>query len=150
MEIVIKRYDSSEDWTRGVMYINGVFECYTLEDEFRTKKVWGETRIPQGTYKLRIRQYGGFHERYKRRYSAFHRGMIEIVDVPDFKHVLFHVGNDDDDTSGCILLGDRQRQNITQRGFIYNSSDAYERVYRFIMSSMLNGVDVELTIKDLA
>ena len=76
--------------------------------------------------------------------------MIEICDVPNFKHVLFHIGNDDDDTAGCVLLGDTQRQNITRRGLIGNSSDSYERVYKFIMGVMLNGIEVELVIKDLA
>jgi len=153
MKLQLSRFSSDTDSTLGLLHnVTGEprFMCYTLEDEFRTKKVWGETRIPQGTYKLRIRQYGGFHERYKLRYNAFHKGMIEIVDVQNFKHVLFHIGNDDDDTAGCILLGDSQRQNITRRGFIGYSGDAYERVYRYIMSMMLKGVDVELTIKDLA
>ena len=76
--------------------------------------------------------------------------MIELCDVPNFSDVLLHCGNSDDDTAGCPLLGDSQRQNITKGGFIGNSSDAYERVYKFIIQAMHNGVDVYLTIKDLA
>jgi len=153
MKLQLTRFSSDTDSTLGVLHnVTGKpqFLCYTLEDEHRSLKVWGETRIPQGVYKLKIRQYGGFHERYKLKYNAFHKGMIEICDVPNFKHVLFHIGNTDDDTAGCILLGDSQRQNLTQSGMIYNSGDAYERVYKYIMNMMLKGVDVELTIKDLA
>lgn len=153
MKIQLTRFSSDTNSTLGVLHnVTGKpqFLCYTLEDEHRTVKVWGETRIPQGTYKLRIRQYGGFHERYKLKYNAFHKGMIEVCGVPGFKDILFHVGNSDDDTAGCILLGDSQRQNLTKVGMIYNSVDAYERVYRFIMGMMLKGVNVELIIKDLA
>ena len=153
LELQLSRFSSDSDSTLGLLHnITGEpkFMCYTLEDEERSQKVWGETRIDEGRYKLKIRQYGGFHERYKHRYNAFHKGMIEICDVPKFTNVLFHCGNNDDDTAGCILLGDSQRQNITRSGFIGSSSDAYERVYKFIIQAMHNGVDVYLNIKDLA
>ena len=39
------------------------FLAYTLEDEQRDVKVYGETRIPAGTYKLKLRTVGGFHTR---------------------------------------------------------------------------------------
>ena len=153
LELQLSRFSSSSHSTLGLLHnMNGSpkFLCYTLEDEHRTRKVWGETRIPKGLYKLKIRQYGGFHNRYKIRYNAFHKGMIEVCDVPNFSDVLIHVGNSDDDTAGCLLLGDSQRQNISKDGFIGNSSDAYHRVYKFIMQAMLSGVDVYLTIKDYA
>ena len=72
--------------------------------------------------------------------------MLELVEVEGFSDILIHVGNSDDDTAGCVLLGDSQRQNVTKGGFIGYSSDAYERVYRFVIQAMLNGVDVYLII----
>jgi len=153
LELQLSRFSSDSDSTLGLLHnMNGKpkFLCYTLEDEHRTVKVWGETRIPKGRYKLKIRNYGGFHNRYKTKYNAFHKGMLEICDVPNFSDVLIHIGNSDDDTAGCVLLGDSQRQNITKAGFIGNSSDAYERAYRFIIQAMHNGVNVYLTIKDYA
>ena len=153
LELQLSRFSSDSDSTLGVIHdmtSSPKFMCYTLEDEHRNKKVWGETRIPANRYELRLRQYGGFNKRYKTRYSSFHKGMIEVFNVPNFKHVLLHVGNHDDHSAGCILLGDTQRQNITKSGFIGNSSDAYERVYKKIIKEMLSGVDVYLTIKDFA
>ena len=35
------------------------FLAYTLEDEYREEKVYGETRIPNGTYELGLRKVGG-------------------------------------------------------------------------------------------
>ena len=118
MILQLSRFSSDSDSTLGLLHDvtdEHQFLCYTLEDEFRTLKLWGETRIPKGIYKLELRQYGGFHSRYKSRFRDIHNGMIEIKGVENFKHVLFHIGNDDDDTAGCVLLGDSQNQNITKR-----------------------------------
>ena len=83
------------------------FLCFTLEDEYRAEKVKHHTRIPEGIYKLELRRYGGFHARYQERYgSDWHKGMLEVLDVPGFTDILVHCGNTDEDTSGCILVGD--------------------------------------------
>ena len=55
--------------------------------------------------------------------------MIEVLDVPNFKHILIHCGNDEDDTSGCLLLGNSQTENIASTGFVGSSTVAYKRVY---------------------
>ena len=46
-----------------------------------------------------------------------------------FEYILIHCGNDDDDTSGCLLLGDTQTQNNVSDGFVGASTQAYKRVY---------------------
>ena len=64
-----------------------------------------------------------------------HKGMIHVQDVPNFKYILWHTGNTDEHTAGCLLLGDTQYQNITKKpdGFIGSSVDAYKRVYPLIV-----------------
>ena len=123
--------------------------CFTLEDEFRTIKKFEETRIPAGTYFLSLRTHGGHHERYKRRFGTVHHGMIEIESVPGFTDVLIHIGNKDDDTAGCLLLGDTAQQNITEDGFIGASKAAYVRVYP-TLARAVEGEGAQLTIKDVA
>ena len=86
------------------------FLCYTLEDEHREDKIMSETRIPAGTYKLKFRNEGGFHNKYSKRFSSIHKGMLEVCDVPNFKYILIHCGNDDSHTAGCLLLGDSQEK----------------------------------------
>ena len=55
MELTVDRYNSESNYTDGLLFIDCEFECYTLEDEFRSVKVFGETRIPDGRYKIELR-----------------------------------------------------------------------------------------------
>ena len=55
MKLEVLRFNSSDDFTNGILFdvSNNTrkFLSYTLEDEARTVKVAGETRIPAGEYK---------------------------------------------------------------------------------------------------
>lgn len=127
---VIIRYSDNGDDTLGLLFIGGVFQHYILEDEFREVKVKGETRIPAGIYPLKLRKEGGKHAAYLKRYGAdFHKGMIEICEVPGFLWALYHCGNDEFDTAGCTLSGDKANNNQVEAGYIKNSRAAYERTY---------------------
>ena len=55
MEILLLRYSDDGDSTMGLLFIDGKFECHTLEDEHRDVKKPGETRIPEGKYKVNFR-----------------------------------------------------------------------------------------------
>jgi hypothetical protein len=147
----ILRFSSQKESTLGLLFdiTNGrEFLCFTLEDQHQSSKIKGETRIPAGTYKLGLRKVGGFHTRYSSRFPKIHKGMIEVLDVPNFTFILWHLGNDDNDTEGCLLLGDSADQNITKRGFIGNSSPAYTRVYPKIADALSSGVECLVTYKD--
>ena len=125
------------------------FLAYTLEDEQRDIKVYGETRIPAGTYKLKLRTVGGFHTRYSGKYGAMHKGMIHVQDVPGFEYILWHTGNTDEHTAGCLILGNTQTNNrIAKDGFIGNSVDAYKFVYPRVAAAIESGQDVEVTYID--
>lgn len=154
MKFEVLRISSQKDSTSGLLFdvSNGkrTFLCYTLEDEQRDVKVWGETRIPAGTYKLGLRTEGGFHNRYLSRYGAdFHKGMIHVLDVPGFEWILWHSGNTDENTAGCLLLGNTQTSNlIAKDGFIGSSRDAYKLVYPRVLSAIESGLDVEVEYID--
>ena len=118
------------------------FLCFTIEDEHRDVKVMHETRIPEGIYKLKLRNYGRLHTKYLERYgSEWHQGMLELIDVPGFSHILIHCGNTEKDTSGCILLGDS-----LSPGYLGSSRDAYQRIYPQIRDLMLAGEEVILEV----
>ncbi len=59
MKLNLVRTQFGADATNGILFINGVFECFTLEDEVRDVKVYGETAIPKGTYNIEFRKEGG-------------------------------------------------------------------------------------------
>jgi hypothetical protein len=147
MDVDIIRYNGKEDFTDGLFLINGEFQVHTLEDEYRTKKVYGETRISSGRFRIELRTEGGFHQRYLKIFGAdFHKGMLWIKDIPGFEYVLIHIGNDDDDTAGCILVG--MKQDADDAGFIGGSKDAYKKIYPIIRDCILSGEEVYINIYD--
>ena len=154
MKYEVLRISSGKDSTSGMLFEvdndTRTFLAYTLEDEQRDVKVWGETRIPAGTYKLKLREEGGFHNKYLARYGAdWHKGMIWVQDVPNFKWILWHSGNTDENTAGCLLLGNSQESNLVKKdGFIGSSRDAYKLVYPRVAEAIVSGQDVEVTYID--
>ena len=82
MKLEVMRFSSQKDDTLGLLFdvTDGrKFMCYTLEDEHRDVKVMHETRVPAGTYNLRLKTWGGFHDRYSNRFSEIHKGMIVLL-----------------------------------------------------------------------
>jgi hypothetical protein len=154
MKYEVLRISSGKDSTSGMLFEvdnnRRTFLAYTLEDEQRDVKVWGETRIPAGTYKLKLRKEGGFHTRYLAKYGdTFHKGMIWVQDVPGFEYILWHTGNTDEHTAGCLILGNTQTNNrIAKDGFIGSSVDAYKFVYPRVLAAIESGLDVEVTYID--
>lgn len=152
MELKVLRISTENDYTLGVLYEETPdfidlkqrkLLAFTLEDEHRNEKKFGETRIPEGIYRLKLRTYGGFHERYSQKYE-WHEGMLEITEVPNFTDILIHAGNTDEDTAGCLLVG----ESLTVAGFLGHSGNAYERVYKKILERMDEGVWIEFVDYD--
>jgi len=149
MKLEVLRFNSSDDFTTGLLFdvTDNVrsFLCYTLEDEARTIKQWGETRIPAGKYNLTLRSEGGFHSRYLAKFGAeFHKGMLWVQPDPKgFEYILWHIGNDDDDTAGCLLVGKTSQDN-----FIGNSTTAYKEIYPPIRDAILSGEEVTVNYID--
>lgn len=151
MKFEVLRFSSQSDSTLGMLFdiTNGrKFLCFTLEDEYRNVKVKGETRIPAGTYELKLRKEGGFHQKYAVKYGSMHKGMIHVQNVPGFQYILWHTGNTDEHTDGCLLLGDTSQQNINKQGFIGASADAYKRVYPIIAAALEKGEKCEAVYVD--
>jgi hypothetical protein len=148
MDIDVIRYNSTANFTDGLLFINGGFMVHTLEDEEREIKVKHETRIPNGKYKVTLRTEGGFHQRYLNQYgSDFHKGMLWVRDVPNFEYILIHKGNTEKHTSGCLLVG--MGNNADNKDFISHSADAYELIYPIISKAILRGEDVWIHYKEI-
>jgi hypothetical protein len=75
--------------------------------------------------------------------------MIWVQDVPGFEWILWHTGNTDEHTAGCLILGNTQTNNrIAKDGFIGSSVDAYKFVYPRVVSAIEAGIDVEVEYID--
>lgn len=138
MRLELYRYSSEKDSTLGLLFLvddetnKKDFLCFTLEDEKREVKVYGETRIPEGTYQIKYRKEGGYHNKYSKRFPNIHRGMLHVTDVPNFEYILIHCGNDTSHTHGCLLVGDVISQNTNKEPFLGQSSNCYKRIYPII------------------
>ena len=146
MKLDVVRTQFGADATNGMLFIDGVFECYTLEDEYRDVKVMHETCIPEGEYEIKLRTEGGFHSRYLKRYGAdFHKGMLWLQDVPQFTWILIHTLNDSTQTSGCLGVGSAQQGLVLDaKGLITQSRDAYMRLYPKVRDAILSGDKVTI------
>ena len=112
MKILIKRLHRTDKSTIGELSIDGVFECYTLEDVERDVKIKSETAIQKGVYKCVIT--------YSNRFKKY---MPLLLNVPNFKGIRIHTGNTNNDTEGCILVGNNRGLD-----FISNSRIAYNNL----------------------
>ena len=154
MRLEVLRFNNGVDSTSGLLFdvtdlSNKVFLAYTLEDEYRDVKVMGETRIPNGTYEICFRTEGGFHNKYKSRFKNIHKGMLQVMNVPNFEYILIHCGNTDENTAGCLLVGDSQNNNsIDKNGFIGSSTQAYKRIYPAIAEAIAVGEQVLIEYKN--
>ena len=137
MKITVNRVASTDDETLSIVSVDGKVQCFGLEDEYREDKIIGETRIPAGEYKVTLRTVGGFHNRYSERFSSFHKGMLWVRDVPGFEYILIHVGNTDEDTAGCLLVGDGAI--IPDSIKITQSTFAYKNLYQKVLTSAMAG-----------
>lgn len=146
MKLDVVRTQMGKDATNGMLFVDGVFECYSLEDEYRDVKVMHETCIPEGEYEIKLRAEGGFHSRYLKRYGAdWHKGMLWLQDVPNFTWILIHTLNDSTQTSGCLGVGSAQQDlDLDAKGLITQSRDAYMRLYPKVRDAILSGEKVTI------
>jgi len=148
MKITVERIASDDDSTVSLILIDGRFQCFGLEDEYRELKVSGETRIPAGLYQIALRTEGRFHSRYSRRFSGSHHGMLHILNVPEFTWILIHVGNTDDHTSGCLLVGTGAMCRAGDM-MVMASVEAYRALYKRVwMAARDDNLTIEFIDRD--
>ena len=134
MKITVERFASDADSTANLWFVDAKHQCFGIEDAHHDVKVPGKTRIPAGTYKVGVRKFGGFHARYAKQFP-YHRGMLEILDVPGFTDVLIHIGNTHHDTAGCLLVGEGVTCPANGIKAIQLSTKAYEQLYKKVIPS---------------
>jgi len=113
MNLALKRLHKTENSTVGELTVDGLFQCYTLEDIEREVKIKSETAIPKGTYKVIIN-----------RSNRFKRLLPLLIDVPGFEGIRIHSGNSNHDTEGCILVGETRSKD-----FIGKSRKAFNALF---------------------
>lgn len=120
MQLRLIRTEFYKGNTIGKLYLNGEFECFTLEDTVRSgPKVYGETAIPVGTYRVTLEHS-----------PRFNRILPRLHSVPQFEGVLIHTGNKAEHTEGCILVGRSEKDT-----YIEESKLAFEALMTKLQQS---------------
>ena|SRR3990167_1991154 len=130
MLLKLNRHTFTNLSTVGDLYVDGAFECYTLEDCVRDKKIKGVTAIPTGIYGIYISSS-----------NKFHKELPLLLGVPGFDGIRIHKGNSDIDTEGCILVGKTKRVN-----FIGESEKAFAPLFAKLKAAFDRGEEIQITI----
>ncbi|MBQ8593796.1 MAG: hypothetical protein IJ467_05835 [Bacteroidaceae bacterium] len=135
MKLTLIRTGKLEGYTTGVLYVNGLMFCHTLEPQWRNlsieKKVKGKTAIPEGTYRIRLLQS-----------PKFGRMMPCLLNVPHFTGILIHSGNYVGDTKGCILVGERG-----ECGALLCSRFTFDRLYQTLEMTCSTGEEITIVVQ---
>jgi hypothetical protein len=125
VELTVQRKIFTTKSTIGELYIDGVFECYILEDTVRGPgvKVPGQTAIPAGTYEVVIDMS-----------NHFKRMMPHLLDVPMFEGIRMHWGNKSEDTEGCLLMGKTEGKD-----FIGHSVEEFNQFFPKLEEGLKDG-----------
>lgn len=130
MELKLIRKFIGDSFTEGRIYVDGEFECFTVEDTDRkleivgcSAKVQNQTCVPRGKYELIIRFS-----------NHFQKNLIAVTGVPCFDGVLIHSGNSSKDTEGCIIVG--SINNRDDDDFVGASRIAYDRLHKKVKSAL--------------
>jgi len=142
MKLRLQRRFKGEDYTIGSLFINGEYLCDTLEDKVRDynkdgdlldageTKVFGETAIPYGQYKVRLTMS-----------PKFKRLLPIVLNVKHFTGIRIHRGNKAKDTHGCILPGENK-----EKGKVLDSTKYEMLLVEQIFKAQVNGENIVLTI----
>ena len=147
LELVMRTIETTESSTLSMLHAtirSGArfeylgFVCFVVEDGFNEQKVFGRTRIPQGTYMINKRDHGGLFQRYSSRFG--HKFVPELMDVPNYTNILIHMGNTVGDTKGCLLpnmgcqyIEGGMHEDDQWKGV--QSKEAYLKIYDLIQNT---------------
>lgn len=128
MELKLKRIAYRDKYTIGRLFIDGEYFCDTLEDIPREVKIINETCVPKGVYKVIINLS-----------NRFKRLMPLLLNVPGFDGIRIHNGVNQNNTSGCILVGKN-----TIIGQLTDSKNIFESLFK-ILNATKENITIEIT-----
>ena len=142
MKLRLLRRFKGEDYTIGSLFVNGEYLCDTLEDKVRDynkdgdledageTKIFGQTAIPYGTYKVRLTMS-----------PKFKRLLPIVLNVRHFTGIRIHKGKTAKHTHGCILPGENKAKGQVLKAEKYEMLLVEE-----IFKAQVNGENIVLTI----
>lgn len=153
MKLTLERKWPKETYTIGRLYIGNEFICNTLEDRDRglkqtdseayikSRKVYGETAIPKGTYGVAMNVTSPKYAAVAWYWKLCHGKMPRLLSVKGFDGILIHPGNTALDTLGCILVGKN-----TKVGKLTESKVTFEKLYKRMKAAADKGEAITIEI----
>ena len=125
MDLNLQRTNLDATCTEGELYVDGSFECYTLE--LPVKDGLPGSAIPPGKYIIKMLPSPKFELSTDPWVMKYAGAIPHVLGIPNRSNILIHWGNDAQDTEGCILVGATQGQD-----FIGNSRAAFTELWEQI------------------
>ena len=153
MKLRVERRWKKETYTIGILYVDGVRFCETLEDKDRglkqtdslsyikARKVYQETAIPTGTYEVAMNITSPKYSASAWYWKLCQGKVPRLINVPGWEGVLLHTGNTSLDTAGCLLTG-----RNTKVGQLTESKVTYEKLYKKMKAAYDKGESITIEI----
>jgi hypothetical protein len=138
MKLTLKRFHFADTYTMGKLFIDGKAFCDVIEDlnrdlnkdgdlkDANEGKVYGQTAIPFGTYKVEITMS-----------ARFKKELPLLIDVPEFEGIRIHAGNTAEDSHGCLLVGENK-----VKGKVINSVATMDKLMPILKSA--KNIEIEI------
>ena len=154
MKLTVDRRWKKATYTIGILYVDGVRFCETLEDKdrglkqtdsyssIRSRKVYGETAIPTGTYEIRMDVVSPKYGAVSWYQNLCGGKMPRLTGVPCFEGILIHPGNTALDSYCCLLVG-----RNTKVGQVTSSKDTFAALYKKMKAAADRGESIMIEIR---
>ena len=153
MRLKIERRWKKATYTIGVLFVDGFRFCETLEDKdrglkqtdhpeyIRVRKVYQETAIPTGTYKVAMNVTSPKYSASAWYWKLCQGKVPRLLNVPCWEGVLIHTGNSALDTAGCLLVGKN-----TKVGQLTDSRVTFQKIYKLMKEAYDKGEEITIEI----
>ena len=142
MKITLKRRYLGPEYTIGSWFFDGIYLCDIIEDKVRDinqdgdlddpgeGKVFGETAIPYGIYKIELSMS-----------PKFKRVLPMILNVKHFTGIRIHRGRTAKHSHGCLLPGENKA-----KGQVLNSEKYEIEIIKQMMEATNRGEKMSIEI----
>lgn len=153
MKLKSERAWKKETYTISKFYINGRRFYEVIEDKDRglkqtdnlasikERKVYGETAIPTGTYKITMDVVSPKYAAVKWYKDLCGGRMPRLLNVPGFEGILIHPGTTALDSWGCLICG-----RNTVKGKVTSSRDTFKTLYNQMRAAWERGEEITIEI----
>ena len=153
MILTLERKWKKETYTIGILYVDGVRFCETVEDKDRglketmnemaikMMKIAGVTAIPTGTYRVALSVSLKFRNK---EWAKKYGGLVpEIRSVKGFSGIRIHPGSNAASTEGCLIPGD----NKVKGGVINSQKRYFELMDKYLVPAWNRGEPIQIEIR---